>query len=269
MPSVFGLPAAAAAAAVCCLALPACAYAPNMPMRARAVACRAVCTIMPDEKASGVPNVIPQTKLWVEKFIVGLNLCPFAKQPLKEGSIRYAISDARDRDALASDCFAEFAFLLDSERSEVSTTLLLAPAFGEGLQAWGDFGYWVEDFLEEDDMLYDGRIGVAFFHPNWTFEELAAQDPTHFERRAPYPTVSILRREDIGVIVQEFLAKDIIISQKVQEDNARTLAGKGFRALSKALKQIRSAGVQGASRLRVATGDGDVQARGEDRGGGS
>jgi hypothetical protein len=172
------------------------------------VSSRWACKILPDDKASGVPFVIPQSKLWVEKFIVGLNLCPFAKQPFKQGSIRYAISDAKDGDELIDDCFRECAFLLDNDPSVVSTTLLLAPAFAAGLGAWGDVGYWMEDYLEEEDEpLFEDKIGVAFFHPNWTFEELEDNDPTHFERRAPYPTVSLLRKEDIGVIVKDFLVR--------------------------------------------------------------
>ena len=62
-----------------------------------------------------------------------------------------ALADAKDGDELINDCFRECAVLLDSDPDEVSTTLLLAPAFAAGLQAWGDVGYWMEDYLEEED----------------------------------------------------------------------------------------------------------------------
>ena len=52
------------------------------------------CAILDDERAAKTPLVIPQSKLWVEKFIVGLNLCPFAREPFKKDTIRYAISGA-------------------------------------------------------------------------------------------------------------------------------------------------------------------------------
>ena len=57
-----------------------------------------VCKILDDQKAAGIPLVIPQSKLWVEKFIVGLNLCPFAREPFKNDKIRYAISGASHAD---------------------------------------------------------------------------------------------------------------------------------------------------------------------------
>jgi hypothetical protein len=50
------------------------------------------CKILSDERASVIPLVIPQSKLWVDKFIIGLNLCPFAQLPFKKKTIRYAIS---------------------------------------------------------------------------------------------------------------------------------------------------------------------------------
>jgi len=50
------------------------------------------CKILSDERASVIPVVIPQSKLWVDKFIIGLNLCPFAQLPFKKKTIRYAIS---------------------------------------------------------------------------------------------------------------------------------------------------------------------------------
>lgn len=46
---------------------------------------------------------------------------------------------------------SECAVLLDSEPGLVATTLLMAPAFSAGLQAWSDVGYWMEDYLEEED----------------------------------------------------------------------------------------------------------------------
>lgn len=201
------------------------------------------CRILSDEKAAGVRLVIPQTKLWVDEYIIGLNLCPFANEPFKKNTIRYAISDAKDRDELIDDCFRESAFLLDADPDSVVTTLLVAPAFAAGLQAWGDVGYWMEDYLDgEDEPLFEDKIAVVFFHPKWTFEELESEDPTHFERRAPFPTVSLLRKDDIGVIVKDCMQRGIVVSQQIAEHNTRILSQKGFPALSLLLKKIRSVG---------------------------
>lgn len=85
---------------------------------------------------------------------------------------------------------------------------------------------------------------VVFFHPNWNFEELGEYDASNFERRAPFPTISLLRKDDIGLIVNDLLAKEppIFISQKINEDNTRTLAAKGFASLTSLMKNIRATG---------------------------
>ena len=44
---------------------------------------------MPDEAAAAVKDVIPATAEWVKSFIVALKICPFAKEPLNKGTIRY------------------------------------------------------------------------------------------------------------------------------------------------------------------------------------
>ena len=36
-------------------------------------------------------TVIQQTKNWVEKIVIGLNLCPFASQPFQNDAIEYTV----------------------------------------------------------------------------------------------------------------------------------------------------------------------------------
>ena len=46
-------------------------------------------------------QVIAETRAWVDRAVIGLNLCPFAKAPQVKGQIRYAMSLASDPAALA------------------------------------------------------------------------------------------------------------------------------------------------------------------------
>jgi hypothetical protein len=86
---------------LCLYASPSIAFTPNPkpvaadPRLISAQGLRGItCKILPDDRARAIPLVIPQSRLWVEKFIIGLNLCPFAQQPFKKDTIRYAISGA-------------------------------------------------------------------------------------------------------------------------------------------------------------------------------
>ena len=45
-------------------------------------------------------RAVAETRAWVDRAVIGLNLCPFAKAPQVKGLIRYVASDARDDEAL-------------------------------------------------------------------------------------------------------------------------------------------------------------------------
>ena len=45
-------------------------------------------------------TVIAETRAWVDRAVIGLNLCPFAKAVQVKNQIRYAVSDAADAEAL-------------------------------------------------------------------------------------------------------------------------------------------------------------------------
>ena len=40
--------------------------------------------------------VIADTRRWLERAVIGLNLCPFAKAPHAKGQIHYAVCDSDD-----------------------------------------------------------------------------------------------------------------------------------------------------------------------------
>ena len=46
-------------------------------------------------------HVIADTVRWLERAVIGLNLCPFAKAPHVKGRIHYAVSAATDVDRLS------------------------------------------------------------------------------------------------------------------------------------------------------------------------
>ena len=39
-------------------------------------------------------NIIRDTRIWLEKAVIGLNFCPFAKAPYAKNSVRIAVSNA-------------------------------------------------------------------------------------------------------------------------------------------------------------------------------
>ena len=147
-------------------------------------------------------TVIADTRRWLERAVIGLNLCPFAKAPHAKGQIHYAVCEGDDRQALLTMLRAELQALADASPDERETTLLIAP---RGFDDFLDFN----DLLDEADAVVtaldlDGTLQVAPFHPRFQFAGTDEDDITNATNRAPYPTLHLIREESIDRAVEAF-----------------------------------------------------------------
>ena len=155
------------------------------------------------DPASVPPDtVIADTRRWLERAVIGLNLCPFAKAPPAKGQIHYAVCAGDDRQALLTMLRAELQALADASPDERETTLLIAP---RGFDDFLDFN----DLLDEADAVVtaldlDGTLQVAPFHPRFQFAGTDEDDITNATNRAPYPTLHLIREESIDRAVEAF-----------------------------------------------------------------
>ena len=155
------------------------------------------------DPASVPPDtVIADTRRWLERAVIGLNLCPFAKAPHAKGQIHYAVCEGDDRQALLTMLRAELQALADASPNESETTLLIAP---RGFDDFLDFN----DLLDEADAVVtaldlDGTLQVAPFHPRFQFAGTDEDDITNATNRAPYPTLHLIREESIDRAVEAF-----------------------------------------------------------------
>ena len=151
----------------------------------------------------GVPSdVVANTVRWLERAVIGLNLCPFAKAVHVKGQIRYVVSEATTPEALADDLQRELEFLAEASAELVDTTLLIHP---RALTDFLDFN----DFLEVadgivDELELDGILQVASFHPQFQFDGTEPDDITNYTNRAPYPMLHLLREDSVERAVAAF-----------------------------------------------------------------
>jgi hypothetical protein len=146
---------------------------------------------LPSESA-----VLAQTRAWLERAVIGLNLCPFAKAVHAKQQIRWVVSDAQSTVALAQLLQHELALLRDADPALIDTTLLIHP------QVLHDFLDY-NDFLDEADALLhamdlEGAIQIASFHPQYQFAGTAADDVTNCTNRSPYPMLHLLREDSVA-----------------------------------------------------------------------
>jgi len=138
---------------------------------------------------------------WVEKAVVGLNLCPFAAPVVRAGGLGIEVSEATDLEGALRDSL-EAAVSLLGEPEDGTTTLLLA--FPEAMRSFEDFLDVVAALEAELEAAgARGVLQVATFHPQYCFDGVPAEDLGNWTNRAPFPIVHFLREEDVERAIEE------------------------------------------------------------------
>ncbi len=154
-----------------------------------------------------------QVRQWLERVVIGLNLCPFAGAPYRNGQIRITISQADTRDTLLETLQSEFELLHASPPDRIETTLVvLTGMLGEFLE--------YNDFLEDVDELievcgWEGEFQVASFHPQYRFDGTSKKDPGNLTNRAPWPILHILRESSVEQALEEYPDPDAIPDRNI------------------------------------------------------
>jgi hypothetical protein len=165
-------------------------------------------------------RALAETRAWVDRAVVGLNLCPFAKAVQVKGQVRYVHSAAEEAQALLAALRDELRFLAHADPVQTETTLLIHP---HALTAFADFN----DFLADAEATVrglglEGDIQVASFHPQYRFAGTSADDITNATNRSPYPMLHLLREASIDRAVAAFPD-----ASAIYETNMRTLEALG------------------------------------------
>lgn len=147
-------------------------------------------------------TVIQTTRDWLEKAVIGLNLCPFAKAVHVKNQIRYKVSEATTPEGLLEDLIAELNLLNEADPEEIDTTLLVHPSVLNDFLDYNDFLDVVDAAIE--DLELDGVIQVASFHPDYQFDGTEPDDIENFSNRAPYPTLHLIRESSLERAVASF-----------------------------------------------------------------
>ena len=173
-------------------------------------------------------QVLADTRHWLEKAVIGLNLCPFARSVYVKNQVRIVVSQARHLDAFLDDLDRELDLLVNTPADQIDTTLLVHPTLFPHFEVFNDFQNVVDDVVAEHEL--EGVIQVAHFHPDFQFEGTDADDVTNFTNRAPYPVLHLLREDS----VERAVASEGGDAEAIVERNLKTLrdlGADGWRAL--------------------------------------
>lgn len=147
-------------------------------------------------------QVVADTRRWLERAVIGLNLCPFAKAVHVKGQVHYAVSLSADWEQLVDELLREAGELVAIDAAQRDTTLLVAP------RAPQDFLEFTALVAQAERRLYNeghqGVLQLASFHPRFQFAGTEPDDVTNHTNRAPWPTLHLLREASIDRAVQAF-----------------------------------------------------------------
>ncbi|MHA7679612.1 DUF1415 domain-containing protein [Cupriavidus sp. PET2-C1] len=177
--------------------------------------------------STSTQSIVGATQQWLERAVIGLNLCPFAKAVHVKRQIRYTVSDATDTEGVLADLETELRTLADADPAEIDTTLLIVPrALAEFLD-YNDFLYFAERLLKS--LRLAGILQIASFHPHYEFGGSEPDDIENYTNRAPYPILHLLREDSIARAVAAFPDASDIYERN--QETMRRLGHDGWRKL--------------------------------------
>ncbi|MFZ3154768.1 DUF1415 domain-containing protein [Pseudomonas sp.] len=188
---------------------------------------------MPNPATPSAASAIAETRAWVERAVIGLNLCPFAKAVQVKGQVRYVVCASAEAEALLAMLIDELQHLANCPAQQTDTTLLIHPAALSDFLDFNDFLAVVDDTL--DELGYSGTLQVASFHPQFQFADTGVNDVSNATNRSPYPTLHILREASIDRAVAAFPDPQAIFDANIQ--TLEDLGADGWAALQAQCRQ--------------------------------
>lgn len=158
-------------------------------------------------------TVTDHTRQWLEKAVIGLNLCPFAKAPHVKNLVRISVSQARHLDGFLEDLDRELQLLGDTPADELETTLLVHPTLFPDFDTFNQM-LDIADAAVVDNGL-EGIVQIAPFHPNFQFEGTDSDDIGNYTNRSPYPTLHLIREDSIAKAAQAFPDASAIFERNI------------------------------------------------------
>lgn len=175
----------------------------------------------------GDDAIVDATRRWLDRAVIGLNLCPFAKSVYVKEQVRYVVSHATTPEELLETLMNELQLLADTDPEKVDTTLLIHPGVLSDFLDFNDFLDVADAALE--DMELAGELQVASFHPDYQFADTDQNDISNYTNRAPYPTLHLLREDSIARAVEAFPDAAAIFEKNI--DTMEQLGHEGWDKL--------------------------------------
>ena len=176
-------------------------------------------------------QAIAPVRAWIERFVVDLNLCPFARPVVSSDALRIVACESASPEAIATLLITELDLLSQSAEADIATSVLVFP---EGLEEFDDYLGFLDDaqrVLEEMGLVK--KIQIASFHPDYRFEGEPVDAVSHFTNRAPYPLIHLLRETMVSTVLENYPNPE-----RIPERNIQTLERLGLASIERLLHSL-------------------------------
>lgn len=175
-------------------------------------------------------EIINQCRQWVDKVIVGMNFCPFAKPVVDSGTLRYSVVNEQSLDLCLQALSDELSRVNDDE--SIETSLLIYPVGFEAFDDYLELAGIADELLEAEG--FEGVFQLATFHPDYCFEGQVYDDAANYTNRSPYPMLHIIREKSI-----EKALASVTSPEKIPNRNIEFARGKGVDEMKALLESCK------------------------------
>ena len=178
--------------------------------------------------------MVQQTQCWLDKFIIALNICPFARKEREKGSIRFYVDENTNIGEVLENLVLECERL--DQNDEIETTLFILGAIAEDFEDYLDFLDIASQLLISQG--YEGVYQLASFHPQYRFAESEDDEAANYTNRSPYPMLHLIREESLEKALLTYPNPELIPEHNIQL--CRKMGMKQTQAILTACLDIRS-----------------------------
>jgi len=150
---------------------------------------------------------------WLEKVVVGLNLCPFAKLPYSQKRVRIKADLCEQEEQAFESIIHEINLLDETDEKVLETTLLVFPELFDDFEHYNDFLYTANEFIRLRG--WEGIYQIASFHPDYQFAGTEKGDAENFTNRSPYPIFHFIREASLSAAIEAYPDVDAIPERNI------------------------------------------------------
>ncbi|OHV12184.1 DUF1415 domain-containing protein [Kushneria phosphatilytica] len=155
---------------------------------------------------------VAATRCWLRHFVIGHDICPFARREFDADRVRYRCVSGHDTEALLEQLLEECRHL-DADSRTATTLLIVTPGL-ESFEDYLDVLSLAEQLLQLEG--YEGIYQLASFHPDYRFGDAPADDPANLTNCSPFPVLHLLREAAIESALERFAHPERIPERNVE-----------------------------------------------------